>query len=111
MANVPRPSSTEEMVEQLWYAIIGTNGEGALQQIKCNREGIERIEELFGKYITEQRPRTCYYLQAVEQGKARKASKREDKRLRITLLALIPAYVAAGFGVYEFIANVLLSIK
>lgn len=30
---VKKPSTQREMVEQLWYAMIGTNGDGALEQL------------------------------------------------------------------------------
>lgn len=30
-----KPATQREMVEQLWYAMIGTNGDGALEQLSA----------------------------------------------------------------------------
>lgn len=31
---MPKPPTQREMVEQLWYAIIGTNGDGVISELK-----------------------------------------------------------------------------
>ena len=36
-----KPITQREMVEQLWYAMIGTNGDGAIKQLKVLVEEFE----------------------------------------------------------------------
>jgi len=103
MSHVPRPSSTDEMVEQLWYAIIGTNGDGALVQIKQNRQATYRVEKKLNRYLRKERKATCYYLAAVSGGRVTAAEHREAKRVRLMLLALIPAYAGTAFGLFQLI--------
>jgi len=54
-----KPQTTKEMVEQLWYAMIGTNGDGEIEQNKAMREE-------FRKFL-QHRAETCPI--RVERGK------------------------------------------
>ena len=53
MSYIPKPATTEEMVNQLWYAIIGSNGDGMAAKIKD-------IDNRLDSYIAN-KPNTCYY--------------------------------------------------
>lgn len=59
-----RPESSEEMLFQLWFAVVGSNGEGL-----CSR--VKNIEEHQKKYAESDRKNTCYYLHDKEEGRTR----------------------------------------
>lgn len=44
MAEIARPASMREMVDQLWFAIIGSNGDGIASQVRVTREKVAAIE-------------------------------------------------------------------
>lgn len=52
MSTIPRPDTTDEMVLQLWFAIIGSNGDGLATKIKTTAEKVERIEEVIPTLMT-----------------------------------------------------------
>ena len=61
-----KPSSSDDMLTELWYAVIGTNGEGMMTRQK-------ELEDKFDEYIASERERTCFYLKDKEDGGKRNA--------------------------------------
>jgi len=53
-----KPSTQKEMIEQLWYTVVGTNGEGMLQQLKDNNETTFALRKDFDKFVLT-RLETC----------------------------------------------------
>ena len=43
MGTVPRPSTQKEMVEQLWFAVIGSNGDGLASITKQTRIDVAEL--------------------------------------------------------------------
>jgi hypothetical protein len=39
----PIPKTMEEKIDQMWYALIGTNGEGLISIVKGNTESIAKL--------------------------------------------------------------------
>lgn len=72
-----KPDSADEMLNQLWYAIIGTNGEGML-----TRQHV--LEEKFNEYISKDRKESCYYLADKEEGRSRNAKLRDMVKFGIS---------------------------
>jgi hypothetical protein len=60
MAN-KKPATQREMVEQLWYAVIGTNGDGVVEQLR----------QLSKDFMDFMRTRADTCPVRVEQGKRR----------------------------------------
>ena len=42
---IERPDTIEEMVHQLWFAIIGSNGDGLATEIRNTRKLVEKMQE------------------------------------------------------------------
>src|SRR5512136_2378460 len=85
-----RPDSTDEMVYQLWYAVIGSNGDGLASQVREVKGKVESIEGLIPSLMTRQ---AC---QAVEKEKVanverRKISAREKAMLAATFIGSFAA--------------------
>lgn len=45
MASIQKPQTQKEMVEQMWFALVGTNGEGVFSRVK-------RVEEVLSEHIS-----------------------------------------------------------
>lgn len=46
MSKVPKPATQREMIEQLWYAVIGSNGDGIAAVTRKNSEDIGDIKQV-----------------------------------------------------------------
>ena len=79
---VKKPSTQREMVEQLWYAMIGTNGEGALEQLSM-------LNKSFTDFMMR-RSETCPV--RIEQGK-RKILPGTWVMAAIALAALVTTWI------------------
>ena len=65
---VEKPKTQREMLEQLWYCIIGTNGEGMAEQHKEQTARLGNLETKVANHIAT-RWQTC----PVRRSKAEKA--------------------------------------
>jgi hypothetical protein len=93
-----RPDTTDEMVYQLWYAVIGSNGDGLASQVREVKGKVESIEGLIPSLMTRD---SC---KAIEQEKSatterRKISTREKAMLVATSLGSIAAIGAVVVAV------------
>lgn len=55
---VQKPSTQREMVEQMWYCLLGTNGGGMVDAVKKEKEHIKNVERKLDEYIAN-RWNTC----------------------------------------------------
>lgn len=54
MAAPARPETTDEMVYQLWFAVIGSNGDGLASQVRDTRMRVEGIEKTLPSLMTKE---------------------------------------------------------
>ena len=85
-----RPDTTDEMVYQLWYAVIGSNGDGIASQMREVRGRVESIEGIIPNLMTRE---SCKAIEREGEDKKerRKISTREKAMLAATLLGSIAA--------------------
>lgn len=90
MAAPVRPDTTDEMVYQLWYAVIGSNGDGLASQVREVKGKVENIEGLIPGLMTRE---SCAEIEQSRKDKAerRKISTREKAMLAATFLGSIAA--------------------
>jgi len=50
---IERPESEEEMMKQLWYAVVGSNGDGIAMVTRRNSQDIQEIKEAIPKLQTK----------------------------------------------------------
>lgn len=98
MGNVRKPATQREMTEQLWFAVVGSNGEGIASLVRRNAEAIEKLERHIPSLVTRAE---------IEAEKERRADadaawqrfrqERRQKRLSIVIAALavvVPSAIA-----------------
>jgi hypothetical protein len=85
-----RPDTTDEMVYQLWYAVIGSNGDGLASQMREVKGKVESIEGLIPSLMTRD---SCKAIEREKSDKTerRKISTREKAMLIATSLGSIAA--------------------
>jgi hypothetical protein len=81
----------EDAVDQMWYALIGTNGDGMVAKMK-------QIDDKIDAYIAN-RPNTCYYRADMSQ-KSQKSDRLWD-RGKVVVGEVIK--LGAAFGVFAAI--------
>ncbi len=47
-----KPDSEEEMINQLWYAVIGSNGEGIAKRVVAIDNRLLKVEEKLPDFLT-----------------------------------------------------------
>lgn len=85
-----RPETTDEMVYQLWYAVIGSNGDGLASQIRDARKRIEGIENALPGLLTSEEHEKIE-TEKVEKIERRKLTAREKAMLAATFLGSVAA--------------------
>ena len=85
-----RLKTTDEMVYQLWYAVIGSNGDGIASQMREVRGRVESIEGIIPNLMTRE---SCKAIEREGEDKKerRKISTREKAMLAATFLGSIAA--------------------
>ena len=85
-----RPETTDEMVYQLWYAVIGSNGDGLASQVRVVKGKVEGIEGLIPSLMTRD---SCRVIEreGEDEKERRKISTREKAMLAATFLGSIAA--------------------
>jgi len=54
MSKPEKPDTLEETVYQLWYAILGSNGDGMASQLRETRQKVQEIQEYLPKCMTHE---------------------------------------------------------
>jgi hypothetical protein len=93
-----RPDTTDEMVYQLWYAVIGSNGDGLASQVREVKGKVESIEGIIPSLMTRD---SCRAIEREKSDKKerRKISTREKAMLLATSLGSIAAIGAVVVAV------------
>jgi hypothetical protein len=60
MSRPEKPHSTDEMINQLWYAIIGANSEGIAERVKAIDERLHKVEQHLPNLITYDEHESCH---------------------------------------------------
>ena len=60
MSTVPRPETAEQMIEQLWYAVIGSNGDGIAATVRRHSRDIEHIKDAIPQLLTKVEHDGCH---------------------------------------------------
>lgn len=84
MSDMKRPDTTKEMTYQMWYALVGSNGDGIFARVK-------RIEETIPKLLTKEEH------EAFEQAKLdamRENGKKKDRIIKI--VGLVLSFLGSG---------------
>ena len=89
MSDRKKPSTQKEMIYQMWYAILGTNGDGLIEQVKI-------LKEEFNNHITG-KEKTCFYNQAM--------AKRSGVKIRKTDMFFRVASIV--FGLFTILLSVI----
>lgn len=87
MSGLKRPETQKEMLYQVWFAVIGSNGDGIASITRKNREDIEEIKESTNTFLRT-REATC------------PVAARRDKVMtqRIALIAISASFAGAIIG-------------
>ena len=60
MSTVPRPETTEKMIEQLWFAVIGSNGDGIASTVRRHDQSLKLIGDTIPLLLTKQEHDGCH---------------------------------------------------
>jgi hypothetical protein len=95
-----RPDTTDEMVYQLWYAVIGSNGDGLASQVREVKGKVESIEGIIPSLMTRD---SCKAIEKEgnEKQERRKISTREKAMLLATSLGSIAAIGAVIISAFK----------
>lgn len=94
MADRRKPDTTEEMIQQIWYAVYGANGEGIAAITKRNRDDIKQIKDVLPELLTK--TEHIAHHDACEDKERRTSWRRTDVVLAIGMLITAIASVAAA---------------
>ena len=102
MSTVQKPATQREMVEQLWYAIIGTNGEGIAARTKRSEDHIVEIRETLPKLVLRTE---CALAQekradANEAWRKYREAKRQQRAALIVSGVAVPILTAAAAYIF-----------
>lgn len=98
MAVIPRPDTLEEMVYQLWYAVLGSNGDGLASRVRTIREEIEEIKGVMPTLWTREDhecAERAYQVKDAEKEKERQAKSDRRKMSKREALGLAIAGISA----------------
>jgi hypothetical protein len=77
---IPRPATQKEMIDQLWFAIVGSNGDGIATKVRDTHDRVKTIETILPTLVT------CEDLEKREAEKKAESEKlakaHERRRLR-----------------------------
>ena len=60
MSTIPRPESTDKMIEQLWFAVIGSNGDGIASTVRRHDQSLKLIGDTIPLLLTKQEHDGCH---------------------------------------------------
>lgn len=96
MSALPKPDTQEEMLYQLWYAIIGSNGDGLASIVKGNSTDIAEIKAVIPSLWTKEE-HCAAETEDDTKRERRKFSGREKWLIVATALSPIIAVVLAHY--------------
>lgn len=110
-----KPKTQRGMVEQLWFVVIGSNGEGvvelikqALAQMVDHATRLGKIENLLPALWTkEQHEKMHEAYVAEEEAKKEKADEKKDRRGITTRDWIMIAIVALGIFIPDILRSIL----
>jgi predicted Holliday junction resolvase-like endonuclease len=110
---VEKPQTQKEQIDQLWWTILGNNGDGLIVIVKGLREELHALRDTVDEYRREQqrfddtRFQTCptkEWLEEQREERRRKSRRKIDVRLVIYglvvgLIASVPSFLMVlGIG-------------
>lgn len=106
MSTIQKPDSTDEMIQQLWYAFVGTNGDGLASRLRRVEDTVVKLHENNLLYLAS-RDSTCPKSEDIDKAVEAVMSLKEAPAKRSHTI-VIGAASAAGLLVLErFVTNVL----
>ena len=60
MSTIPRPESTDKMIEQLWFAVIGSNGDGIASTVRRHSHELQSIADSLPLMMTRIEHEGCH---------------------------------------------------
>ena len=96
---IDRPESMEEMVTQLWYAVVGSNGDGIAGIVRINTQHIEDIRNTLPGLQTKSDCADSIQSRTTEGEKSR--FRRSDLvQWALTIFVMVAVGVPAWIGIF-----------
>jgi hypothetical protein len=106
-----KPKTQREILEHIWYAVEGTNGDGLKDVVRenakqigqladaCNgqAQAIDSVAEKFETYINKERMESCPYMEEKDD-RARMQKMRRSSWLKVKDLILFALAIVSGMG-------------
>lgn len=80
MSTIPRPGTQKEMLDQLWFAVVGSNGDGIASKVRDTHERVKAIESKLPGMVTVEELERREQERREEAEKAAKAHERRKLR-------------------------------
>ena len=99
MSASPKPNTNEEMLEQLWYAVIGSNGDGIASRLRRVEEAQHEIKKTTSEYVLT-RQLTCPNIASLKtmQEAIESLKRRPGERAMRVVIHTMAAFGAAFIG-------------
>lgn len=109
MSAVPRPETTDEMIHQLWFAVIGSNGDGIASRMRRVEDKVIKLEASDIEYQL-QRAASCPNLEQLQKV-THKVSELEAKPGKIALKVVTYVGATLGGGLLALLLDILPGVK
>jgi len=97
MSAVPKPETSDKMVEQLWYAVIGSNGDGMASRLRRVEDSVVELQK--GDILYQaSRDETCPYAETIKLLAEEQAElKARPAKIALRVVTYILATAGGGF--------------
>jgi hypothetical protein len=98
MARPPKPATQKEMIDQLWFAVIGANSEGIAERVRRIDDRLQSVENRMPDLMTHQQHDDYVAgCEADADKERRKKWRRTDVVLAVGMLIAAAASLAGVF--------------
>lgn len=98
--SVQKPDSMQEMVDQVWYAMIGMNGDGLISRVIKLDDRLDRIEVLLPQLVTKER---CVANHEEHHDRIKEQHKQKDEHLKYWIALIITNLATIACGIMYII--------
>lgn len=96
------PEDEHKILAELWYTLIGTNGEGAIERLRNLEEHVERLDKKLNDYFQEKREASCFYM--IDKNKHAAVRIEKTRTLRETIKFVFSEGIKIGIAMGIFSA-------
>lgn len=101
------PDDEHKIIAELWYVLIGTNGEGVLERLRTLEERFSKLQDDLERYLTQARKESCFYIVDKKKRTAIRVEKTRTFRETVKFVLAEGIKIGIALGVFTAIGEML----